>query len=212
MQAGRLQPSKELIDIVLEKIVIKYPDWKQQALGIKVQNTLDQKGISTLLNIILGYDLTWETKRVIEFLCNLQTDNHPDADTINTTLHLFFGKAIDFALELCSGKAVQLYPQLIKKALDAPDLRNEKNRTPSSTPEKSCFEGISMIILGGVIAVAGIAVVALAFTLLSTPALYVAAGIGAGLALIGFGFFAYGNHTKPENPPESDSQFVFDPN
>lgn len=74
----------------------------------------------------------------------------------------------------------------------------EESQTSSKTPEKSCFEGITMMLLGGVIAVAGIVTVALTFTILSTPGLHIALGLGAGGTLIGLGFFAYEHRTRIE--------------
>ncbi len=83
--------------------------------------------------------------------------------------------------------------QLDDESLSANQKVEEQN---DASEQNSCITALSMQILGGTIAVLGIAAVALAFTVLNASTLgiggVVALAIGAALILAGVGFFAKG--------------------
>jgi uncharacterized RDD family membrane protein YckC len=91
------------------------------------------------------------------------------------------------------------------KTIDETPQRNLKNSTKESN--SSSTGDISMMVLGGFIAVLGIAAVAIAFTLLNAATLGIAglvvAGVGVVATLAGVGLFASGARNKSQ--PDADS-------
>lgn len=99
---------------------------------------------------------------------------------------------------LYNDEDLKLEPSLYKKDANAYQTLGFKSPAPSS----STTMNISMMVLGGFIAVAGVATVALAFTVLNAATFGVAglvtAGVGIAAVLSGIGLFATGTNRQTQ--------------
>jgi hypothetical protein len=96
--------------------------------------------------------------------------------------------------------------RLEKQLLAEPDIQEKQNPDTKSDTPSSSITNISMMVLGGFITVAGIAAVAIAFTVLNAvtfgiPGLIVA-GLGVAAALSGMGLFAAGAYKNRMGTPD----------